>query len=120
MLGLLAAAMGMVNASIAAATANQVRVTHLTGPATDLAGNIVRAALGAGKGSAIEARWAMLRSAKLGSFVVGAALAVKLADDLQYDVFSLAAGILIVALGFTGAPEQPSEHPPEEVAKIES
>jgi hypothetical protein len=33
--------MGMVNASIATATGNRIRVTHLTGPATDLAGNVV-------------------------------------------------------------------------------
>ncbi|MDF2692120.1 MAG: putative transrane protein [Labilithrix sp.] len=105
MLGLLGAAMGMVNASIANATANQVRVAHLTGPATDLAGNLVRAALGAGRGTGIELRWATLRFAKLGAFAVGAGLAAKVAGGLRYDVFIAAGGILIVALGFTGAPE---------------
>ncbi|MBX3200111.1 MAG: DUF1275 domain-containing protein [Labilithrix sp.] len=104
MLGLLAAVMGMVNASLGLATDNKIRVTHLTGPATDLAGNIVRAALGAGAGHAAEARWATLRFAKLAAFAIGAALAVKMAPSLQYDLFAVAAGILIVALGFTGAP----------------
>ncbi|MBX3207336.1 MAG: DUF1275 domain-containing protein [Labilithrix sp.] len=104
MLGLLAAVMGMVNASIAIATDNKIRVTHLTGPATDLAGNIVRAALGAGAGHAAELRWATLRFAKLAAFAIGAGLAVKSAGRLQYDLFAVAAGILIVALGFTGAP----------------
>ncbi|MBX3216141.1 MAG: DUF1275 domain-containing protein [Labilithrix sp.] len=104
MLGLLAAVMGMVNASLGLATDNKIRVTHLTGPATDLAGNIVRAALGAGAGHAAEARWATLRFAKLAAFAIGASLAVKAAPTLQYDLFAVAAGILIVALGFTGAP----------------
>jgi len=104
MLGLLAGAMGTINASIACATRNQIRVTHMTGPVTDLAGNLVRAALGAGLGSATELRWAALRAVKLLSFAVGAALAAKASETLRYDVFAAAAGILIVALGFTGAP----------------
>jgi Protein of unknown function (DUF1275) len=109
MLGLLAAAIGMVNASVANATANQIRVAHLTGPATDLAGNLVRAALGAGKGTYAELRWATLRFAKLAAFAAGAGMAAKVAGGLRYDVFVVAAGILIVALGFTGAPESVAE-----------
>lgn len=120
MLGLLAAVMGMVNASLGVATDNKIRVTHLTGPATDLAGNIVRAALGAGAGHAAEARWATLRFAKLAAFAVGAGLAVKSAPRLQYDLFAVAAGILIVALGFTGAPasaDASALHAPKERPK---
>ncbi len=105
MLGLLGAVMGMVNAAVATATSNKVRVTHLTGPATDLAGNIIRAALGSGMGHAAELRWATLRAAKLAAFAVGAGLAVRLASRLEYDLFAVAAGILVVALGLTGAPE---------------
>jgi uncharacterized membrane protein YoaK (UPF0700 family) len=104
MLGFLAAAMGMVNASIATATANKIRITHLTGPATDLAGNLVRAALDAGDGARVELRWAALRFAKLVAFGLGAALAARVAGDLQYDVFAAAALILILAIGFAGAP----------------
>jgi uncharacterized membrane protein YoaK (UPF0700 family) len=103
MLGLLAASMGMVNASIASATANKIRITHLTGPATDLAGNIVRAALGSGEGSRVELRWAALRLSKLFAFASGAALAARVAGPLQFDTFAAAAGILIVAVGFAGA-----------------
>jgi uncharacterized membrane protein YoaK (UPF0700 family) len=105
MLGVLSAVMGMVNAAVATATQNQIRVTHVTGPATDLAANFVRAALGAGKGHFGELRWAALRVAKLATFAGGAAIAVKFADRLQYDLFAVAGGILIVALGFTGAPD---------------
>ena len=104
MLGLLAGAMGTVNASVAIATKNQIRITHMTGPVTDLAGNIVRAALGTGLGSSGELRWAGLRAVKLLSFAVGAGLAARVAESMQYDLFAAAAGILIVALGFTGAP----------------
>jgi len=109
MLALLAVAMGMVNASIAAATANKIRITHLTGPATDLAGNLVRAALGTGDGSRAELRWAALRLAKLVSFAFGAALAARVAPHLQFDMFGAAGGILIVAIGLSGAPASGDE-----------
>lgn len=104
MLGLLSAAMGMVNASIATATANKVRITHLTGPTTDLAANIIRAVLNRGEGSRVELRWALLRLSKLIAFALGAAISAKHAAHLQFDTFSAAAGILIVAVGFTASP----------------
>lgn len=106
MLGLLAAAMGMANASIAVATDNQIRIAHLTGPATDLAGNVVRGILGSGRGSRVELRWAAIRMAKLTAFAFGAAIAAKVAGALQYDVFAVGAGILVVALGFAGSPDE--------------
>jgi uncharacterized membrane protein YoaK (UPF0700 family) len=109
MLGLLAAAMGMVNASIAVATANKVRITHLTGPATDLAGNIIRAVLNRGAGSRAELRWALLRFSKLVAFAVGAMFAAKYAAHLQYDTFAAAAGILIVAVGLATSPSPASK-----------
>ncbi|MFO0676498.1 MAG: YoaK family protein [Polyangiaceae bacterium] len=105
MLGLLAASMGMLNAAVANVTNNQIRVTHMTGPATDLAGNLVRAALGGGRGPAVEFKWAMLRLAKFVGFVAGAALATAVSGALQFDIFSAAAAILFVALGLTAAPE---------------
>jgi uncharacterized membrane protein YoaK (UPF0700 family) len=115
MLGPLAAAMGMVNASIAVATANKVRITHLTGPATDLAGNIIRAVLNRGAGSRAELRWAVLRFSKLVAFAIGAMFAAKCAPHLQYDTFAAAAGILIVAVGFaTSSPSPASKIEAEE------
>ncbi|HVJ93735.1 MAG TPA: DUF1275 family protein, partial [Labilithrix sp.] len=87
MLAVLGAAMGMVNAAVANATNQQIRVAHLTGPATDLAGNLVRAALGTGKGTTTELRWASLRFAKVASFGVGAAACVKVSGALEFDVF---------------------------------
>lgn len=108
MMGLLAAAMGMVNASIATATNNQVRVTHLTGPVTDLAANIVRAVLDTGKGTRSELRWALLRFGKLVTFAIGAAIAMRLGPKLEYDVFVTAGLIMMVALGFTATPDATS------------
>ncbi|MBX3192538.1 MAG: DUF1275 domain-containing protein [Labilithrix sp.] len=113
LLVVLAAAMGMVNASVAVATDNQIRITHLTGPATDLAGNIVRAALGTGKGTRTELRWAFVRVAKFTAFAVGAGIAAKLSSKLQFDAFAVAGGTLALALGCTAAPE-PVEAPQPE------
>ena len=103
MLGLLALAMGMVNAAVAGATNNQVRTTHLSGPATDLAGNVVRGFLDTGKGKLAELRWAGLRIAMLVSFACGGLIAAKLGAALRYDVFVVGAGTLVVALGLCTA-----------------
>ncbi len=103
MLATLAAAMGLVNAAVASVTRNQIRITHFTGPVTDLAGNVVRAALGAGLGTRGELRWAALRLGKLLTFIGGAAFAVKLAPTMKFDVFAVAAIILMLALTLSGA-----------------
>jgi uncharacterized membrane protein YoaK (UPF0700 family) len=104
LLGALAAAMGLLNASVALATSNAIRSTHLTGPATDLAANLVRAALGTGEAGARELRWALLRIAKLVAFAAGGAFAALYADRLQYDVFMVAALMLVAALGLCAIP----------------
>lgn len=104
MLGTLAASMGLLNASVALATGNAIRSTHLTGPATDLAANLVRGALGSGKEAQRERRWGLLRAAKLAAFASGGVLAVQLAGRLEYDIFLVAAVLLVVALGLTLSP----------------
>lgn len=104
MLGVLAAAMGMANAAVAIYTRNTVRITHLTGPVTDLAGNIVRSVLGSGAGTRTETRWALLRTLKLFCFTGGAGLAARFASQLEFNLFAVAAGVLIIALGITGEP----------------
>lgn len=121
MLGLLAGSMGLVNAAISAATNNQIRVTHLSGPATDFAGHVVRAALDRGKGRAVEFRWATLRFVKLTSFAVGVAIAAVFAGRLQFDLFAVAAVILAVALALNFAPSRTRkasvEHAESEAAR---
>ncbi|MCU0685311.1 MAG: DUF1275 domain-containing protein [Polyangiaceae bacterium] len=104
MLGALAASMGLLNASVALATSNAIRSTHLTGHATDLAVNLVRAALGSGEVAARELRWALLRATKVVAFALGGVLAATCADRLQYDVFLVAAIVLVVALCLTITP----------------
>lgn len=104
LLGALAAAMGLLNASVGLATANGIRSTHMTGPTTDLAVNLVRGLLSNGKESARERRWALLRAAKIAAFVTGGITAAANAERLQYDLFTVAAVTLIVALGLTAAP----------------
>lgn len=105
LLALLAGAMGLQNAAVALGTGNAVRTTHMTGPMTDLAGNLVRATLGRGRGSHAEARWAMLRLIKMTAFVMGAGIAAKYAAQLEYSVFVIPAGFVVVAMGFTFAPD---------------
>jgi hypothetical protein len=117
----LAVAMGALNAAVAGATANCIRVTHLTGPVTDLAGNVVRAVLRSGADGARELRWAILRAGKVLAFATGAFLAVKYASQLTYDTFVAAAGMLALALRLTTFVEEtstvsagsiaPSRHP---------
>lgn len=98
MLGLLAFAMGLLNASIGAATANRIRVTHLTGPLTDLAGHLVRG----------EHGWAALRTGKLFAFIGGAVLAQSL-RGFEFQIFGIGAGILVVAVALTAIPEPVTE-----------
>lgn len=93
MLALLAFAMGMLNAAVGAATSNRIRVTHLTGPLTDLAGHLVRGEYG----------WAALRISKLFAFIGGAALAQSL-RRFEFQIFGIGAVLVAVAVTLTAAP----------------
>ncbi len=104
----LAVAMGSLNAAVACATGNCIRVTHLTGPVTDLAGNVVRAVLRSGAEGSRELRWAILRTVKVLAFATGAFLAVKYASQLTYDTFVAGAGMLALALRLTTFVEETS------------
>jgi hypothetical protein len=107
----LAVAMGSLNAAVAVATANCIRVTHLTGPMTDLAGNVVRAVLRPGLEGARELRWAILRTAKLIAFGSGAFLAAQYARVLSYDTFVAGAAMLAIALRLTTFVEESAAPP---------
>jgi uncharacterized membrane protein YoaK (UPF0700 family) len=112
LLATLAGAMGVQNAAVALTTSNMIRTTHLTGPATDLAANVVRAVLGAGRGTRHESRWALLRVVKMLAFVAGAAVTARYAPRLEYQIFSVPAAFVILAVGFTFAPSDESEEEP--------
>lgn len=107
MLALLALAMGMLNASVGAATANRIRVTHFTGPLTDLAGHIVRGELG----------WIALRVGKVVAFIAGGAFAASLAPRFEFGTFAVGAGFLVVAVALTSRSDERDDAP--SVADIE-
>jgi hypothetical protein len=98
---LLAVAMGSLNAAVGAATSNAIRTTHLTGPATDLAGNLVRAALFSGTAGGRELRWALLRATKIVAFGAGGFLAAQHAAHLAYGTFVVGAALLAIATCLT-------------------
>jgi uncharacterized membrane protein YoaK (UPF0700 family) len=114
LLALLAGAMGIQNASVALVTSNAVRTTHLTGPATDLAANVVRAALGRGMGTPGEARWALLRIVKMLAFVVGAGISARYASEYEYRIFTAPAAFVVLGLGFMFTGEQREQEEPAE------
>lgn len=99
MLGLLAFAMGLQNASVASTSGMIVRTTHMTGPLTDLS-----VALGAYLSTAAPAdlrerarAGIVLRGAKILAFIAGALVASIAATRLEYLTFLIPAGFVAVA-----------------------
>ncbi len=99
MLGLLAFAMGLQNASVASTSGMIVRTTHMTGPLTDLS-----IALGAYLSSAAPAELRrraragiVLRGSKILAFIAGALVATLAASRLEYLTFFIPAGFVAVA-----------------------
>jgi uncharacterized membrane protein YoaK (UPF0700 family) len=110
MLGLLAFAMGLQNASVASTSGMIVRTTHMTGPLTDLS-----IALGAYLSSGVPAELRtraratlfiplvcalagiVLRGAKILAFITGALVATVAASRLEYLTFFIPAGFVAVA-----------------------
>jgi uncharacterized membrane protein YoaK (UPF0700 family) len=84
-LAILTFAMGMQNATVAAATGMAVRTTHMTGPATDLA---VAFGVLLGRSTAEERsaakRSLVLRGTKLAAFALGGAAMAALSPRLTY------------------------------------
>jgi uncharacterized membrane protein YoaK (UPF0700 family) len=97
LLAMLSFAMGLQNAAVATTTANAVRSTHMTGPATDLA--LACASLlyarGDERARAIDA--AVLRGGKLVAFVLGAAMMVPAVRSMEYLAFLVPAVAVTVA-----------------------
>lgn len=111
LLAVLAGAMGIQNAAVSSITKNAIRTTHLTGPTTDLAANIVRATMGSRAEATHQARWILLRISKMIAFVFGAYLSAIYASDLEYRVFCFGAFALAFAVGFTFARFAPVSSP---------
>ncbi len=98
LLGILAFAMGLQNASVATTTGMIVRTTHMTGPLTDFS-----VALSAYLSNAPEAvretarESAVLRGAKIAFFVLGCAFAALVAPLAGYTTYVVPAVVLSVA-----------------------
>lgn len=97
LLGALALAMGLQNASVASATGMLVRTTHMTGPATDLGiafGTLAHTTPRDVREAA--RRSAVLRGSKIAAFASGAALGLALGGALGY--LALLAPALVIGL----------------------
>ncbi len=105
LLSLLAFATGLQNAAVATATGLVVRTTHLTGPATDLGVHLGVAYFGTGEDRRTALRGAALRGGKVIAFVVGAGLALPLADRTGYLAFLIPAVVALTAAGLSFKPE---------------
>lgn len=98
LLSALSYAMGLQNAAVATSTGLVVRTTHLTGPATDLGVHLAELLFGGNAaGRAHAKRHAFLRAGKIVSFVLGAALAVRLSRALEYTAFLFPAAAILLA-----------------------
>jgi uncharacterized membrane protein YoaK (UPF0700 family) len=96
-LGILAFAMGLMNASVATSTALAVRTTHMTGPATDFGVQLAVAWLTKGE-ERTRALWiAALRGGKLVSFSLGAVLMVPAVSAVGYLAFAAPAALVLFA-----------------------
>ena len=95
LLGLLAFAMGLQNASVGTITGMMVRTTHMTGPLTDFSvalGSYARIP----EVRAPARRDLTLRGVKMLGFLAGAFVAAVLARRVEYSAFLLPAGIIAV------------------------
>jgi uncharacterized membrane protein YoaK (UPF0700 family) len=91
---LLAFAMGLQNASVAAATPLSLRTTHMTGPASDLGVHLGTLLVSDGPARLKAGRLALVRAAKLLAFGAGAVVAVPLARSFGFGAFLFPAAVI--------------------------
>jgi uncharacterized membrane protein YoaK (UPF0700 family) len=112
LLSMLAFAMGLQNAAVASTTGLSVRTTHLTGPATDLGVHLGTAFFASGNERRDALKGAGLRLGKIVAFVVGAGVAVQLADRLEYLMLLAPASLVSFAIVLSFLPDwSPSAFP---------
>lgn len=90
-------AMGLQNAAVAASTGQLVRTTHLTGPATDLGIHLAELISAEGEARRHARRHAALRSGKIVSYAVGAAVSVPLSAAAGYLSLLMPAAVIVAA-----------------------
>lgn len=96
-LGILAFSMGLLNAAVASSTNSAVRITHMTGPTTDLGVHLATAWLAVGDDRIMALRHAALRATKLIAFIAGAALMGATIQPLGYLAFLMPAVAIVLA-----------------------
>jgi uncharacterized membrane protein YoaK (UPF0700 family) len=90
-------AMGLQNAAVATSTGQLVRTTHLTGPATDLGLHLAELLFAQGRTRALAKQHALLRSGKIVSYALGAAVSVPLSYAYGYLSLLVPASAIAVA-----------------------
>jgi uncharacterized membrane protein YoaK (UPF0700 family) len=95
-LTVLALSMGLMNATVASATAVAVRTTHMTGPASDFGVTFVSAWFHDGEARRMALRLAGLRGGKIVFFAIGAASMLPLERSVGFTALTVPA--LIIAL----------------------
>jgi uncharacterized membrane protein YoaK (UPF0700 family) len=93
----LALAMGLMNATVASATAVAIRTTHMTGPATDFGVSLASAMFLSGPARDRQLRLAALRGGKILCFALGAALMLPLVKGIGFAAFVAPAAVIAAA-----------------------
>ncbi len=104
MLAPLSFALGLQNATVATATQQVVRTTHLTGPATDLGVYLATSVFTKGNDRIDALKNAALRIAKVVGFVGGAAIMVPAAARFEFLAFLFPAFLVSMATALSFVP----------------
>jgi uncharacterized membrane protein YoaK (UPF0700 family) len=112
LLSMLAFAMGLQNAAVASTTGLSIRTTHMTGTATDVGIHLGTAFFARGSERRDALKCAGLRIGKIVAFIIGAGLALPLADRLGYLMLLAPASLVSFAVVLSFVPEwRPSVFP---------
>jgi uncharacterized membrane protein YoaK (UPF0700 family) len=104
LLSLLSLASGLQNAAVSTTTRLMVRTTHMSGPATDFGVDLAVFLFSTGEARQRAGRGALLRGAKLASFVLGGFAGALLASRFQFGVFFAPATLVLLATALSFVP----------------
>jgi uncharacterized membrane protein YoaK (UPF0700 family) len=90
-------ASGLQSAAVATSTGLLVRITHLTGPATDLGIHVVELFYPEGAARRAERRHALLRAGTIAAFATGAAAGVTLSHAAGFLGILVPAALVLIA-----------------------
>jgi uncharacterized membrane protein YoaK (UPF0700 family) len=86
-----------LNATVSSSTGNAVRITHMTGPSTDLGVQLATAWYLDGEARSLALASAQLRAAKIFCFAVGAAAMLPLVNAFGHLAFVAPGCLVLVA-----------------------